>query len=83
MWNRVSVHLETLLVSVQNRYTVCTKRIIGSEIILGAPDKCTVYTERTIAQKSFWAHLMALPGYETQLEACFGPSRDSANLDVR
>jgi hypothetical protein len=83
MWNRVSVHLETLLVSVQNRYTVCSKRIIGSEIVLGAPVRCTVYTKRTIAQKLFWAHPMALLGYETQLEARFGPSRDSANLDIR
>jgi hypothetical protein len=69
MWNHVLVHLETLLVCVQNRYTVCAKRIIGSEIVLGAPDRCTVYTKRTIAQKSFWAHPMALLGYETQLEA--------------
>jgi hypothetical protein len=38
MWNLVSVRLETLLVSVQDRCMVCTKRIIGSEIILDAPD---------------------------------------------
>ena len=33
MWNLVSVRLETVLVSVQNRCMVCAKRIIGSEIV--------------------------------------------------
>ena len=34
MWNLVSVRLEIVLLSVQNRCTVCAKRTIGSEIIL-------------------------------------------------
>jgi hypothetical protein len=38
MWNLVSVCLETVLVSLQYRCTVCAKRTIGSEIILDAPD---------------------------------------------
>ena len=38
MWNLVSVCLETTLVSVQDRCTVCAKSTIGSEIILDAPD---------------------------------------------
>jgi hypothetical protein len=38
MWNLVSVYLETLLVPVQDRCTVCAKRTIGSEIILDAPN---------------------------------------------
>jgi hypothetical protein len=38
MWNLLSVHLETVSVSVQDRCTVCATRIIGSEIILDAPD---------------------------------------------
>ena len=38
MWNLVSVHLEIVLVSVQDRCTVCAKRTIGSEIILDAPN---------------------------------------------
>jgi hypothetical protein len=38
MWNLVSVHLDTVLVSVQDNCMVCAKRTIGSEIILGAPD---------------------------------------------
>jgi hypothetical protein len=37
MWNLVLVHLETLLVSMQNRCMVCTERTIGSEIVLDAP----------------------------------------------
>jgi hypothetical protein len=38
MWNLVSVYLETVLVSVQDRCMVCAKYTIGSEIILVAPD---------------------------------------------
>ena len=33
MWNLVSVCWETMLVSVQDRCTVCAKHTIGSEII--------------------------------------------------
>ena len=38
MWNLFSVHLEKVLVSVQDRCTVCANRTIGLEIILDAPD---------------------------------------------
>jgi hypothetical protein len=38
MWNVISVHLVTVLVSVQDRCTVCAKRTIASEIILDTPD---------------------------------------------
>jgi hypothetical protein len=41
MWdmaNLVSVDLETVLVSVQDRCMVCTKRTIGLEIILNEDD---------------------------------------------
>jgi hypothetical protein len=38
MWNLVSVHLERVLVLVQDRCMVYTKCTIGSEIILDAPD---------------------------------------------
>ena len=37
MSNLVSFHLEMVLVSVQDRCTVCAKRTIGSEIVLDAP----------------------------------------------
>jgi hypothetical protein len=36
MWNLVSVHLETVIVSVQDRCTVCPKH--RSKIVLDAPD---------------------------------------------
>ena len=38
MWNLIFVHLEIVLVSVQDRFMVCAKQTIGSEIILDAPD---------------------------------------------
>jgi hypothetical protein len=38
MWNLVSVRLETVLVSLQYRRTICTERTIGLEIILDAAD---------------------------------------------
>ena len=34
MWNLVSIRLEIVLVSVQDRYTVCAKCTIGIEIVL-------------------------------------------------
>jgi hypothetical protein len=48
MWNHVSVHLETLLVSVQDTYTVCAKHTIGIEIVLDAPNRCSVCTKRIV-----------------------------------
>jgi hypothetical protein len=38
MWNLVSVHLETVLVLVQDRSTVCAKRAVGLKIVLDAPN---------------------------------------------
>ena len=37
LWNLVSVHLEIVLVSVQDRCTVCAKHTIGLDIISNAP----------------------------------------------
>jgi hypothetical protein len=37
-WNLVSVHLDTVLVLVQDRCMVCAKRTIGIEIVFDAPD---------------------------------------------
>ena len=37
-WNLISVHLDIVLVLVQDSCTVCAKRTIGSEIILDTPD---------------------------------------------
>jgi hypothetical protein len=36
--NLVSVHLEIVLMSVQDRCTVCAKHAIGSEIVLDTLD---------------------------------------------
>jgi hypothetical protein len=41
MWNLVLVHLEMVLVLVQDRCTVCAKCTIVSEIILDEPDGTT------------------------------------------
>jgi hypothetical protein len=41
MRNLVSVRLETVLVSVQDRCTVCAEHTTGSEIILDTPDGST------------------------------------------
>ena len=38
MWNLFSVHLEIVLVSVQDSCTVCAECTIASEIILDAPN---------------------------------------------
>jgi hypothetical protein len=38
MWNLVSVYLETVLLSVQDRCTICAEHNIGSEIVLDAHD---------------------------------------------
>jgi hypothetical protein len=38
MWNLVLVRLEIVLVSVQDRITVCTEQTVGIEIILDALD---------------------------------------------
>ena len=38
MWNLLSVRLEIVLVSVQDRCMVSGKHTIGSEIVLDTPD---------------------------------------------
>jgi hypothetical protein len=37
-WKLVSVHLEIVLILIQDRCTVCAERTVGSEIILDAPN---------------------------------------------
>jgi hypothetical protein len=56
MWNLVSVCLETVFVSVQDRCKVCAKCTIGIEIILDAPDG----TPRFEAQEE--AHFSSFAG---------------------
>ena len=36
-WNPVSDHFEIVLVSVQDRCTVCAKRTMGLDIVFNAP----------------------------------------------
>ena len=38
MWNLIFVHLEIVLVSVQDRFMVYAKCTIGSEIVVDAPN---------------------------------------------
>jgi hypothetical protein len=38
VWNLISVHLETVFLSVQYKSRVCAEHTIGSEFILDAPD---------------------------------------------
>jgi len=37
-WKLDSVYLEIVLISTQDKCTVCAERTIGSEIVLDAPD---------------------------------------------
>jgi hypothetical protein len=37
-WKLILVHLETVLVTMQDRCIVCAERAIGSKIVLDAPD---------------------------------------------
>ena len=37
-WKLVLVCIEIVLILTQDRFTVCVERIIGSKIILDAPD---------------------------------------------
>ena len=40
-WNLISVRLDTMLVSMQDRCIVCARRTIGSEIIVDTPNGTT------------------------------------------
>ena len=52
-------------------------------VLVSVQDGCTVCAKHTMAQKSFWTHLMVLLGEEAQVEVCFGSFGDSANLETR
>jgi hypothetical protein len=52
MWNLVSVHLEIVFVSVQDRCTVWAKHNIASEIVLDAPDGTPRFKAQEEAQFS-------------------------------
>jgi hypothetical protein len=82
MWvmsNLVSVHLETMLVSVQDNFV----SIRLDTMLMSVQDRCTVYGKCAIGSGSFWTKQMELPGDEAQVDARFGLFGDSANLDAR
>jgi len=54
MWNLSSFCLEVVLASVQDRCMVCTRRTIGSEIVLVAPDGTTRYKAQVEAHFSLF-----------------------------
>jgi hypothetical protein len=70
MWNLVSVYLEIVLASVQDRCTVCTEHTTCPGIVSDAHNE----TARTLGP-----HVVD----EAQVEARFSPFGDSANLDAR
>ena len=89
MLNLVLIRLETVLVSVQDRCTVCAKHTIGSfsvhlEIVLiMTQDRCTVCAKRTIGSKSFWTHPMELLGDTGHVKSCFGSFGDGVSVCAR
>ena len=53
LWNLASFHLETVLVSVQDRCMVWARQTIGLEIILDASDG-TLGDEAQLKARSVW-----------------------------
>ena len=52
-------------------------------VLVSVQDSCTVCAKRTIGLDIVFNAPMVLLGDEAQVEARFGPFRDSANLDQR
>jgi hypothetical protein len=46
-------------------------------------DRCMICARRPIGLEMFCTHLIVALGDEVQVEARFGPIRDSTNLDTR
>ena len=63
---------------MSNLISICLEMVLVS-----VQDGCTVCAKHTMAQKSFWTHLMVLQGDEAQVEARFGPFGGSVILDAR
>jgi hypothetical protein len=62
MWNLVLAHFEIVLVSVQDRCTVCAKHTVGLEIVLDAPDS----TPRWRSSNGCWIQFIR---YSANLDA--------------
>ena len=92
LWNLVSVHLEIVLVLVQDRRTICAKRTIGLDIIFNAPmvilgDKAQVKAPfspfgdcANLVARSFWMHPMELLGDMGHVKSHFGLFGDSVGV---
>jgi hypothetical protein len=52
-------------------------------VLILTQDRCTVSAKRTTGSAIVWMHPMVLLGDVAQVEARFGPFKDSANLDAR
>ena len=52
-------------------------------VLVSVQDRCTVGAKRTIGSEIILTHPLVLLGDEAQVEACFGPFGESANLDTR
>jgi hypothetical protein len=50
----ILVYLETVLMSTQDRYIVCTEHVTGSEIILDAPMELLRYVGQVEARLSLF-----------------------------
>ena len=61
-----------------NLFSFCLETVLVS-----VQDRCMVCARRTIGSEIIWTHLMVPLGDVAQVEARFGPFRDSACLDAR
>jgi hypothetical protein len=52
MWNLILVHLKTVLVSVQDKCTICAKHTVGTEIVLDTPNGTLSYEAQVEARFS-------------------------------
>ena len=51
-------------------------------VLVSVQDRCTVWAKRTIGSEIILDAPLVLLGDEAQVEACFGPFGDGANLDA-
>ena len=52
-------------------------------VLVSVQDRCMVCARRTIGSEMFWTHAKVPLGDEAQVEARFGPFKDSANVVAR
>jgi hypothetical protein len=83
MWNLTSFHLETMLVSVQHRFTVCAQCIITQKSFQTHPMVLLGDVAQVRAQKLFWMHPMEPLGDVGHLESHFFLFGDSVSVGAR